>query len=551
MAGRRGNGPGSSSGDAGGPVEDPAATAQVERALTALEELVLSGRAADIPRWTAVLWHHRAETERVLLRRLATGTVRVPALFLEVLAGLGGTRAQTLLRQVATSPEVPDMLRLEARRRAGWPERSGARARANFLRTLRDAGGALRAYAAMAEGTPVPDGEIAGEVLEYLLALSGEQRLALAARIAGELGPGASWLLRGLLSAPDVVSRELAAGELLELRDRGAAAALDRLARSPAPASVRAAADVATRRLSLRTLGPPGTGAQGAGQGQASASDSAAQHRKAARRASNAAEAPVFERALVTPVDGHGTQSISIVRAWDADARLVAQFSLAEGGVVSANGVMRVPREQAHKVLRRSGERGCPLAALSLQEARDAVLWAVERALGEGRLPPPAFALWEPYLYDDLVPRVGAPPAGGLAILGDPAPKHADAGLDLLSSPFFATWHFSIDRLAAALRELPEPAEGPAARYAAVVAAVCPPEAQVLWSERLRRQAWVLDRCGREDLRDAALGCAASVEHATPGELADLPLMRGMLARGLAALRSPSPRKGRGGRRAP
>lgn len=536
MAGRRGDGSGSGS---GGPAEDPAATAQVERALTALEELVLSGRAADIPRWTAVLWHHRAETERVLLRRLASGTVRVPALFLEVLAGLGGARAQTLLRQVATSPEVPDLLRLEARRRAGWTDRSGPRARANYLRTLRDVGGALRAYAAMASGTPAPDGEIAGEILGYLLAMSGEQRLALTARIAGEQGPGVSWLLRALLAAPDAVTRELAVSELLELRDRGAVPALQRLSCSPAPTSVRAAAEVAFRRLSLRSLG----GSQPA----------AGRARGNRRRGTQAVpEAPAFERALVSPVDGMGTQSVSIIRSWDADARFVAQFSLGdEGGIESAGGVMRVPREQAHKVLRRIGERGCPLAAVSLEEARGAVLWAVERALAEGRLPPPAFALWEPYLYDDLCPKATSAPSSGLVLAGGADAPAGEATPDLLSTPFFASWHFSLDRLALALRDLPEPVDGPAARYTAVLAAVCPPEAQALWVQRLRRQAWVLERCGRQDLRDAALGCAARLEHAVPGDLADLPLLRGMLARGLAALRNPVGPRGRGGRRAP
>jgi hypothetical protein len=514
---------------------DPAIEAQVDRALSALEDLVLSGRAADIPRWTAVLWHNRLETERVLLRRLANGTVRVPALFLEVLAGLGGARAGALLRQVAANRGAPDLLRLEARRRAGWPAGGAPRARLGFLRTLRDPLTALRAYAAMACGHPVPDGETSEELLAHLLALPGAERAALAARLSAELGPGVAWLLRGLLAAPDAATRELAVAELLDLRDRGAAAALDRLARSAAPARVRAAAEVAVRRLSLRVVRRDrpgsGTGKQAPGR------------RPPQVRRPGGPPALAFDRALISAVDGQGTQIVGVVWSWDADTRLVVQFGVGdEGGLVAVGGSMRVPREQAQRLVQRAAQRGRPVAGATLAEARTAVLWAAERHLRGGTLPPPAFALWEPYLYEGLVPEpaaAAAPGAAGLRLDADGGPPAERAVEELLSSPFCAGWQFSAERVAAVLRELglAEPAPGP--RYTALLAALCTPQTRALLGERLRRQAWVLDRCGRRDLRDAALGCARQVEVAAPEQLADLPLLRGMLARGLRALRLP------------
>lgn len=505
-----------------------ASAAQVERALTALEEVVLAGRVEEIPRWTALLWSNREEARRALLRRLETGPVRVPGLYLDVLSGLAGSQAQALMRRVASNAAVADVLRLEARRRAGWPERTEARARVTFLRSLRDPAAAMAALIASGCGLPVPDGEGFGEALAYLLAMTGEERRAALTQAVQDAGASAAWLLRALLAAPDTPTRGLALQSLLTLRDRGALAAIDRLARLSPGGPLAEAAQVALRRLALRAI--PGAGAAprqppAAGVGP---------------RGGPAQEpVPAFERAVVTAIDGDGGQALTLVRAWDSELRLVVQVFLRDdAGIVDTYGLMRLPREQVAEMLRLLGDKDCPLVGLSLAEAREVVLWAAERSLLSGRLPPPAFALWEPYFFDDLRPAPPAAPPAAPALAGEAVPPPGERVADLLASPFCDSWHFPPEDLAPALAALAGDGPLARARYAALLRQVCPPAVRHTLALRLRRQAWLLERSGRGDLRDAALGCAAGLEREL--DPAGLPLLRGMLARGLAALRSPS-----------
>jgi len=505
---------------------------------------VLAGRAEEIPRWTAVLWSNRAETQRALLRRLESGPVRVPGLYFDVLSGLGGARAQVLMRRVAGNRDVPDLLRMEARRRAGWPERTEQRARSAFLRTLRDPAAALGSLVTMGCGLPVPDGEAFGEALGYLLAMTTDERTVLVARLAGDSGPAVSWLLRALLAAPDAPTRRLALEELLDMRDRGATAAIDRLARWTPDEETRAAAGVALLRLSLRAVTPAQDGSATARPALRPPSPQPMPRGvRPARRGlpSQAAPEPLlpFERAVVTAIDGNGGQAVTLIRAWDAELRLVVQVFLRdEVGMLDAYGMMRIPREQTDEMLRLFGDRDCPLVGVSLQEAREVVLWAAERSLAAGRQPPAAFALWEPYFFDDLCPVAPAAAPAAPCLAGEAAIPPGERVADLLASPFCDSWHFSAEDLAPALAAITD--DGPAGRtrYAALLQHLCPPAVRLLLAFRLRRQAWLLDRSGREDLRDAAIGSAVGLER--DPDLVDLPILRGMLARGLATLRAPN-----------
>ena len=522
-----------------------ASPAQIERALTALEELVLAGRAEEIPRWTAVLWSNRGETQRALLRRLETGPVRIPGLYFDVLSSLGGAHASALMRRVAGNREVTDLLRMEARRRVGWPERTERRVRSAFLRTLRDPSAALGSLVAMGCGLPVPDGEAFGEALGYLLSMPADERTALTARLCSECGSAVAWLLRALLSAPDTPTRLLASGELLDMRDRGATAALHRLLRTATDAAVRAATEVAFLRLSLRSV----SSVQGRDTTDAPAvlrapapqpiprATRPLQHRAGPRQAAGEPLLP-FEQAVVTAIDGNGGQAVTLIRSWDGELRLVVQVFLRDDvGILDAYGMMRIPREQAEEMLRLFGDRDCPLVDVSLQEACDIVLWGAERSLGTGRLPPPAFSLWEPYFFADLcpVPPTEAPTAPNLR--GEASPPPGKGVADLLASPFCDSWHFSAEELASALSSLSTEGSGGRNRYGALLHHLCPPAVRCLLASRLRRQAWLLDRSGQGALRDAALGSAVGLERGGPPDLAEMPLLRGMLARGLAALR--------------
>ncbi len=487
------------------------AEARVERAVDALQHLILSGRPDGVRRWTAVLWQHRAQALGVVHRRLQARPVRTPGFLLDVLGGLGGEQAPRLLRDVAANPLVPETVRMEARRRAGWPLRE-RQARAAFLRTLPDPVRAVLGLVAGALG-PVPDAQGLEEALGYLLAMPAVERVGVTSHLVGEAAPATAWLLRALLASPDDSTRRDAVEALLDARDRGAVPSLRRCA---CHGPFRPTAEpmlVAARRLELHAVDAP--------------------------RASVARE-PLVTRALLGPVDGRGGQPVAVLRSWDENAVLVARWIVGdEGGVRSVQGWMRAAPDQAMELCADGSAVRQPLVEASLGQARAAVYWGVEMNLRAGRLPPAAFPLWEPFLHEDLVPTVV--PAGP-ALLAHTAPEPSlDAVTDLLAAPCCRSWQFGPQQIAAALRTVDRRGSGPVQYYTDVVRAVCHPSARSRLAQRLRRQAWVLERAQEERLRDTALGCATQLEAGHAAPLSEQPLLQGMLTRGLAAMRRPKP----------
>ena len=485
----------------------PDTAARIELALDALEHMVTSGQADGVRRWTALLWAHRTEAVRVLVRRLQSRPGRTPGLMLDILGSLCEDGGRPLLRQVAGNPLVPDLVRLEAGRRVGWPDRGG-RARAAFLASLRDAEGALCALAVAASG-PVPDAEVWEETLGHLLAMAAPDRLRISRAIAAQ-GSGSAWLLRGLLDSPDPDTRLVAIEGLLAGRDRGALPALRRTMHHRPHHATRQAADVAIRRLALEPLG--------------------------GGRAADPALAPVFARAFLTHVDGLGAQVVSVVHDWEGGAALLLQLGIRDDrGIVGVRGQMHLPRREAIEIC----ESTTPVADVSLDQARAAVDWALQRAQSRGRLPPPAFTLWEPFLYERLRPQAAGPlpPVSLPDRLPEPSPQ---AVADLLMAPCSRGWQFSAKEIAGAFRRLSERSPRATPDFGEVLRTLCPPRTRRRWAERLRRQAWVLDRVADARLRDAALGCATMLE-GDPAREAEPPLLlAGMLTRGLAALNRPS-----------
>jgi hypothetical protein len=503
------------------------AEADVERAVAALEQVVAAGRTSEIPRWTATLWEQRAAAERVLRRRLVQGPGAAPGLLLEVLAGLAGRRATGVLNEVANDADMPDLVRVEAHRRSGWPASGARRARAAFLRSLRDPSAALHGLVLLACRPAVPDGEIGAEALGYLLALPAAEREAWIAQSGGLYGPPASWLLRALLSAPDRDSRTAAAAQLLALRDRGAVPALSRLARAGRTALERDAAAVAQRRLAFTLL-------HGAG----------APRRRGTEPAPGAA-APTVTAVLLSSVDGRGGQAATVVRAWTPDVRLVVQFSVPGDGDVEVRATMRASAAQADQLVGLGGRLESGLARITLPEARAFTAWGIERSLAGGHLPPPAFALWEPYLWEDLQPRPAEEAPQPLSLAGSAEVPGAAATAEFLESPPHASWQFGFAELAPALRDVADAETAGPARQALLLERLCAAPFPDRTAERLRRQAWVLDRLGEPRLRDVALGAACGLEAASPAEVAAQPLPRGMLARSLMGLRAARGRRGR------
>ncbi len=478
-----------------------AKAARVALALDALEHAVVNGQTDNVQRWAAVLWGHRQETVGVLLRRLQSRPGRIPGLLLDLLSGLCGDGARPLLRQLATNPLVADLVRMEARRRVGWPARA-ARARAVFLGTLRDGVAAVCAAAEMGRA-PLPDIDIWQETLGHILACSAPDRVR-AIRCIAALGPESAWLLRAFLICPDAESRLAAIDGILAARDRGALPALRRSAAYRPHGVTSNAAELAIRRLGLELVG---------------------------ERRPSAPRLPHCAQAFLTSVDGDGAQVLSVLRNWEQDNTLLVQVVVRDDrGIAAARGSMHLPRAEAEPLCQVLE----PTCEISFDEARAVLAWALERGRARGKLPPPAFTLWEPFFYENLHPALSQDVVPPLALAGDhpePGPRAVAA---LLAAPCSRSWRFSKGEISTAVRAETRRTSPPDIER--VLGHIAPPVVLQRWAQRLRRQAWVLDRSGELRLRDAALGCATALEQ-YGGEAPEPPLVLvGLFTRGISGL---------------
>lgn len=475
-------------------------TARVAMAVDALEQAVVSGQTHGVQRWAAVLWTHRREAVSVLLRRVHHRPGAVPGLLLDLLGGLCEDGALPLLRQIAANPAVADLVRLEARRRVGWPAQA-RRARTAFLATLRDPVGALSALANLGRA-PLPDVEIWQDVLAHVLAQSDAGRVEVIRRVATQ-GPDAAWLLRAFLVSPDQDSRLAAIEGLLAHRDRGALPALRRLAASRPQRATATAAEIAIRRLGMEVVND-----------------------KRAR----AARIPECTQAFLTAVDGDGAQVLSILRNWEQDNALLAQVVVRDDrGVTVVRGTMHLPRDEALGLCRVLE----PTCEIDFSEARTILAWGLERRRTTTNLPPPAFTLWEPFFYENLHPELPMERAPLLmtAARPEPGPRAVAA---LLSAPCSQSWRFSTREVSAAMATEQRRDRHP--DIGRVLADLAPPRVLARWAQRLRRQAWVLDRSGEDRLRDSALGCATALECHTGAEPQPPLILVGLFTRALNSL---------------
>ncbi len=71
-------------------------------------------------------------------------------------------------------------------------------------------------------------------------------------------------------------------------------------------------------------------------------------------------------------------------------------------------------------------------------------------------------------------------------------------------------------------------------QYRPLIAQLVEPALRARLRQRLRRQAWLLDRNGDSRARDLALAVAAQLAEGTPGDLARLPFLRRLVQRSVA-----------------
>ena len=489
--------------------------AELDRLLDGLETAMLEGDQTSVAALTERLWAHRRQLPAILVERLIGGRARIPALAFELLGGFAGpTAGERALRRVAAAAAAPDIVRWGARRRVGWPQRGEAKARLEFLLSLKDADATLVEAVIQAGWVWPPDVEVLEEVLAYLVVLPAERRRAVVQRAVDEAEPGPAlpWLLRALVHLPDSVLVRLAVSELVRLRDHAAVGALRRLIQTTRDADIRAEAEAAERRLRLQIVD---------------------------RSRPTSEEEPVpwlpLDGVHLSAVDGAGAQVLLLLRRWEAGTRLVADVLQTDTwGIKDAFGRYRSPAgELAELTVESFRAGGVDLVEIDLPSARGALAAAIATNAATGRPLPPAFELWEPFFHEAFPPASDEPTT--VPELDDaPFASRADLvrrSAALLEHPFFQSWFFNPDEIGPALEEL---VLGRGARlrevqYGPVIGRLVDTPLREQLRRRLRRQAWLLDRYGGQRERDLALATAASLDRATAAGLAKHPFLRGMV----------------------
>ncbi|HZU07904.1 MAG TPA: hypothetical protein VFB73_18225 [Chloroflexota bacterium] len=487
--------------------------AQVEQLLDRIDEALLTGDREQAATLLEQLWPARRLLPELLTQRLSAGRARVPLFAFELLGGTAGRRTPTYLRRIAEDPTVADIVRFGARRRLGWPERGEAKRRLAFLTTLQDPEGTLLEALDQAGMSWPPANELFEEVLGYLAALPAAQRQAVVMRAAGKPGLALAWFLHALLHFPDPALQRLALGELLRLRDPAAAGPVERLMQTTRDTQLRTEAAAMRSRLSLQVVD--------------------------GGRRTTPLPLPPLERVLLSIIDGDGGQAVLVVRRLGEHALLLADFFLHDSwGVKSVHGLSSMAADQLEERLFDFDEQGVTLLDADLAAARGLLAAALETNAATGRPLPPAFELWEPLLHETYPPPADEPAA--LPELDDtPYARRDDlirASSRLLDHPFFETWGFDFLRTAEAMQHVPGPSGSRLTerQYRPLIAQLVEPALRARLRQRLRRQAWLLDRNGDSRARDLALAVAAQLAEGTPGDLARLPFLRRLVQRSVA-----------------
>lgn len=497
------------------PTQAALVDARLDRILDGIDAAVLGGAPERAHALVEDLAQAPRRLPEVLTRRLISGRAKVPILAFELLSGYAGERAGSYLLRIAERRGVPDIVRWGARRRAGWPEGTESADRLAFLETLEDPDGTLVVAASQGSDRWPPQGEILEEVLEYLTALPSARRRAAVERMVAELGPRIAVLLHALLHVADLPTQRLTLDALVRLRAPGAADPIGRLARTTDDARLRADAEAAAQRLRLQVVDRD--------------------------RPPEPPTMPPIERAHLSLVDGAGGQIILVVRRAAEGVLLFGDvFHDEASGIKSAFGSTRADPSLLEEIIGDLEDAGIELVEADLSAVRGALAGALEVNVAHGLGVPPVFELWEPLLHDTYPPPRGEPVTAPIL---DDAPYGVRRDLvrrggELVAHPFFASWGFD-PRLTLAATVVAPPPTGARLtdrQYRPMIGQLVGSEVQARLRQRLRRQAWVLERAGDTTARDLALASAAHLGKADRAELVRQPFLRALVERSTRAL---------------
>lgn len=489
--------------------------AGIDALLDNLESVALGGAApAELDRDTLVqqLWSTRVRARVVIANRMTSGRSKAPGLLLELLTTTSGPQSGPLLRRIADAGNLSPQVRLEARRRAGWPQMGAAKRRREFLDSLPDPESALATFARAADIGPLTEGEILEEVLAYLAVLPPERVRAMLAALDGEPSPGAIRLLCAALHLTDALSQRRALEILTRWSPPGVEGAIGRLVRTAREPAVRAQAEAAR----------------------------AAVHAAPDQQPVEALPLPPVAHVWASMIDGDGGQSLMLLRGWDEQVFVWATFLVTDTwGVKDVYGMTHAPADLLETLTAEMEEQGVTVVAADLPYLRGVLARGIATNAATGQPLPPVFEVWEPWTHDAWPPPEDEPVA---AVELDDAPYRnrpdlVDGSMDLINHPWFDSWSFRPEHLGPAFDSVPPPVSeqdrdaATAALYAAVLDLIREP-----LRSSLRAQAGLLERDGETRIRDLALAESAWLADAPTGDLPNNAFLEEMFERGLMLL---------------
>lgn len=339
--------------------------------------------------------------------------------------------------------------------------------------------------------------------------------LARASReVAGVVLP---WFLRPVLHLEKPALQNAALAELVRLGDKASSGAVHRLAMTAKGATVREEAAAIARRFQFHVVS----------HGEV------------------APEAPAFppvHRVWATPVDGAGTQAVVLARRWDNGQLLAADVLCKDTwGIRDAFGTYHLAEEELEDLLsvftEGLDEPAPGMVEIDLPKARGIIAAAVEINAASRRPVLPGFEIWEPLFHDRWPPEPDE--RAEIAELDDARlAKRIDLyqrSGELLEDQFFGSWFFDVEEILPLLPGILPPSRGRMTdrQYRPLIEGLVDDEMRRLIRQRLRRQAWLLDRTGKVRLRDTSLAAAAQLAPDAERRLGDHPLLRAMIDRSI------------------
>jgi hypothetical protein len=472
-----------------------ATAAEADELLDRFEAALVAGDRAQTEAISQRIWELSEGSTlpaEAITRRLIAGLSKAPVMAFNVLEIVAGERTPDYLFQIFDNRDAGDLTRFAAARRYGWAVRGEAKARREFLESLRDPDGTLVLAVRVATSSPLTDGEVLEEVLGYLKALPAERRSSIVSRVSEEIGRPAIRLLHALLHVRDARLQRQILSQLVYWREPASAGPVARLAATARTKAVKAEAEKALARLRLRDVTAEANGVD------------------------VAKPLPPVSSAYLSIIDGDGGQIAIVIREIvDGLYCFLDVFSNEAFGIKDTIAKQTVPAEMVDEMMEDFQMTQLELISVEAAAVRGAMNLAADVNAAVRKSIPPAYEIWEPLIHETEPPlpdeEVTVPELDDASYAGrDDLLMESD---ELLDHVWFAGWGFPYDEMFPRMIQTPVPSRGHLTdlQIRPLVEHFMTPAMCATLRSRLRRQAWLLDRGGDTIERDQALAVAASL----------------------------------------